>query len=393
MSVSERAPGHADVVVSNSGTRFGYNLVASLGRHGLRVAAGLDHRSGVVAFSRHAAARFRHPPAHGNEADFLEFLDQALLRYAPRVYLPGNEEVFLAARHRERITRNGVRIAVAPLATLERLHDKASSLQLAEELGIPTPRTIVPRSLEEISAFVREARGPTYLKLSRSSSSIGVFRLAREDVGAGTLRLLDHGKLAFGSFVLQEHVPGVGCGVGLLFEDGRARAHVAHRRLRERYPDGGPSTLRETVDQGEMVAMAEALLTAVEFHGLAMVEFRWDVETGRLWFLEVNPRPWGSLALGIRAGVDLPVLLYRLAAEGSIERAPAPRIGVRVRWLTGDLAAMHRRACLRRRLPAVREWFPRVDGYDEGSWGDPLPFVGSFLLPFLRRTPLHGGTG
>jgi hypothetical protein len=54
--------------------------------------------------------------------------------------------------------------------------------------------------------------------------------------------------------------------------------------------------------------------------------------------MEINAKFWGSIALAIAAGVDFPVLLYRLAKGEKIEARPPYRLNVRCRWLLpGDI--------------------------------------------------------
>src|SRR4029077_3602676 len=57
---------------------------------------------------------------------------------------------------------------------------------------------------------------------------------------------------------------------------------------------------------------AEELLTALHWHGVAMVEFKMDAN-GRYWLMEINPRLWGSLALSVDTGVNFPLGLLQVA--------------------------------------------------------------------------------
>ena len=68
-----------------------------------------------------------------------------------------------------------------------------------------------------------------------------------------------------------------------------------------------------------------------------MVEFKQDAATGTPYLMEVNGRFWGSLQLAIDAGVDFPELLVRLASGESVEPPTGFRLGVRSRWLWGEL--------------------------------------------------------
>ncbi|MGH6841488.1 MAG: hypothetical protein ACREDV_05260 [Methylocella sp.] len=55
-----------------------------------------------------------------------------------------------------------------------------------------------------------------------------------------------------------------------------------------------------------------AKLKALEWQGVAMMEYRWDEPSGAFHFMEMNGRFWESLHLALRAGVDFPLLLLDL---------------------------------------------------------------------------------
>jgi predicted ATP-grasp superfamily ATP-dependent carboligase len=136
--------------------------------------------------------------------------------------------------------------------------------------------------------------------------------------------------------LVQSVVPGWGEGLFVLRWGGRTLARFAHRRLREKPPEGGVSTLRESiaVDRDEL-ARFEGLLDELRFDGVAMAEYRTDGRTR--WLMEFNARFWGSLQLAIDAGVDFPRLLVEAAAGMQCAEPPPYRVGVRSRWLLGDL--------------------------------------------------------
>ena len=53
--------------------------------------------------------------------------------------------------------------------------------------------------------------------------------------------------------------------------------------------------------------------------------------------MEVNGRFWGSLDLAVQAGVDFPYLSHQLARGEPIETPQPYQVGVRSRWLLGDV--------------------------------------------------------
>jgi len=129
--------------------------------------------------------------------------------------------------------------------------------------------------------------------------------------------------------------------------NGQPVALFAHRRLREKPPSGGVSVLRESIALPQpMTQYALRLLQHVGWHGVAMVEFKVDRDNGTPFLMEVNGRFWGSLQLALDAGVNFPLLLCALA-NGNTVNAPTAdyRVGVRSRWLLGDLDHLLQRLC------------------------------------------------
>jgi predicted ATP-grasp superfamily ATP-dependent carboligase len=135
---------------------------------------------------------------------------------------------------------------------------------------------------------------------------------------------------------------------------------------------------------------ATRLLAAIEWTGLAMVEFRVGRDGPVL--MEVNGRIWGSLPLAVKCGVDFPAALAGLYLAPSLNGAavhdvPTGRIGIRSRNLGLELIWIASVMRARRRYPfvdapprragvlaALRLLSPR-DGFDVLCREDPLPGV------------------
>lgn len=142
-------------------------------------------------------------------------------------------------------------------------------------------------------------------------------------------------------FMLQEFIPGTGAGVFCLYNKGEPTAFFAHKRLREKPPQGGISVLCESTEvPPHLYQNATALLSAIKWHGVAMIEYRVTPE-GVAYLMEVNTRFWGSLQLAVDAGVDFPTLL--VASELGLSTKPilSYKIGQRLRWLLGDVDSLY----------------------------------------------------
>src|SRR5262249_41899247 len=124
--------------------------------------------------------------------------------------------------------------------------------------------------------------------------------------------------------LIQSFVPGRGKGVFALCDHGRAIAWFAHERLRDVRPSGSGRSLRRSIPLAPgLRAPAERLLSAMAWHGPAMVEFR-EVEGEEPVLMEVNGRFWNSLQLAIEAGVDFPALWLAILQGDQINLPSAP---------------------------------------------------------------------
>lgn len=77
-----------------------------------------------------------------------------------------------------------------------------------------------------------------------------------------------------------------------------------HKRIRETPLSGGSSTCAETTENEDTFQLGKRILDSMNWHGPAMVEFKRDILSKKLFLMEVNPKLWGSLELGISHGVQ-----------------------------------------------------------------------------------------
>lgn len=137
---------------------------------------------------------------------------------------------------------------------------------------------------------------------------------------------------------VQEFIEGTGCGIGLLIENNRVIAKFQHKRIREIKPTGSGSSFCESEEINDaMYKNAVTLLRALNFEGVAMVEYKIDSRDNIPKLMEINGRFWGSLPLAIECGVDFPILFYRVISNNeSPPKINEYKIGIKGRFLAGD---------------------------------------------------------
>jgi predicted ATP-grasp superfamily ATP-dependent carboligase len=309
----------------------------SLGRHGVSVSAGSTTRLSPAFFSRHCRQTLVYPSPVTHPAAFAESLLDYLHRQPHDVLLPTDDvSLSVCMRYRadfERVTR-------LPLPDSSQLAyglDKARVMEVAERLGIPHPKTLLPTRADEVVALAQRIRSPLVVKPRSSSGGRGITYLGPdEDVSEAWTAVHRNYPLP----MLQECVAsGPKFDVGVLMDQrGHPVASFVQQELRHFPMRDGLSTMQESVWRPDLVERAVSLLRAIGWYGLAEVEFMEDPNTGEALLFEVNPRFWASIQLAIACGVDFPYLLYQLAMGHHITDTHVYTVGRRCRWLVpGDL--------------------------------------------------------
>lgn len=377
----------------------------SLGRAGRRVLVGSAAGWSKAGWSRASSGSFRYPAPQADAAGFVRRVAEEAAREPGTLVLPMTERTTLPlSERRAQIFEAGGRLVLPSVEAVRRAFDKEETTRLAASLGVAVPRTETVADDDAARRVMRESTYPVVLK-PRSSEEVsasggvvatGAPRYAR-DAGEFQEAYEDLRRRA-SAVLVQEFVEGVGAGYFALMREGELRAEFAHRRVRDVRPTGSGSAVRVSVRPDPLLReQSLAILGALRWHGVAMVEFRVRPD-GTPVFMEVNGRFWNSLPLAVHAGADFPSMLAELAEDGDVRPRPPYREGVRCRWLLGDFR--HLVEVFRgrpegyagefpRRAAALREFLRPVPGtlHDNFEWRDPLPELGDWLDFTLRRLP------
>jgi predicted ATP-grasp superfamily ATP-dependent carboligase len=276
-------------------------------------------------------------------------------------------------------------IPFADLTTVLSLADKANLMRLAHSIAVPTPKTYFFNKASEVKDAL-ELEFPMVIKpyLSHilyedhwlsTKVEIAYNKDELERYLQSSLWLKNH------PFMIQEFIDGHGQGIFALYNQGKSITFFAHQRIREKPPSGGVSVLCESVAlDPKLKAYSEKILDHVNWHGVAMIEFR-IAKDGTPYLMEVNTRFWGSLQLAIDAGVDFPALLYRICQNEQVEPVESYRTGIRMRWLLGDLDSLYlllrqSHFRLKDKLRGVVDFFtphPLRTYHQINRWEDPMP--------------------
>lgn len=330
------------VLVLDGGEFSTLAIVRSLGRRGLRITLGASQPDAIARYSRYVDTFFVYPDPMQDPEGFLRVIEERVSGEPFELLMPVTELTCLPlAKSRSRIEAH-TRLALPPNTAFLAAIDKACTFELAAERGVPIPVTYRVVSLETLDTCVARVRFPCVIKPVRSIAENEVSGRRKMSVGFATnsaeLQDTVRHMLPVSEVMVQEYCEGTGGGIELLADHGEIVHAFQHERMHELPLTGGGSCLRRAVPlDDEWLAHARALIGALSWHGVAMVEFKRDAGGGSGSLMEINGRFWGSLPLAVAAGSDFPWFLYRLLVHGERPERLYGRAGTVSRKLREDL--------------------------------------------------------
>ena len=330
------------VLITDGNSRAALAITRSLGKRGYEV-----HVSAVADISLAGRSKYCHqthtyPDPTANRERFVDAIEGLVRELKVDILLPVTDICLLPIVGQLERLQSICSVPFSSRATIERAASKEDITQLARDLGVATPqsRTVADKGQSDRTDW--DGVFPVVIKPSRSRVRDGDGWLYTGVDYAHTQDELDEKLSALPDtaypILLQERVNGPGIGLFYCFDKGRRVATFAHRRIHEKPPSGGVSVLRESVAADPVAdEFGQRLLKALNWHGVAMVEFKLDERDNTAKLMEINGRFWGSLQLAVDAGVDFPDLLARIACGETVDSVDEYKLGVRSRWLCGEL--------------------------------------------------------
>lgn len=328
------------VLVVDAGVRHAIDIVRSLGKRGIHVSIVVKDGRPPAGYSRHVAESHVFP-LDGNDMEpgiaWLESLARQN-RY-DAIIAAGLDGFRILSCGLERLSaHSAVPVSSWPLFAIA--EDKADTTLFGERVGVPTPKTYYPDGPDDLERF-RDIPYPVVVKARRGQGHYayaGSYAELRDVVYPQICAEVED-QMAEGVYpILQEFIKGKGHGFYALMNHGELVAYFMHERIHEVPPTGGPSAMAKSYYDADLIEVGSRMLRELKWHGVAMVEFKKDVKDGLYKLIEINPKFWGSLGLGIAAGVDFPYLLTQMAVDGGAKPVDMPRNAVTYQWLSMDIA-------------------------------------------------------
>jgi len=256
---------------------------------------------------------------------FLSWIKEMQYRKKFHFIIPSLESTQLViAKIKDELESLGVIVPIPEYEVLSKAVDKVFVLKKAEELGLKIPKTLILYELPNIRHIVDALGLPFILKVSNEinvppglGSRFYVFkRIPDQRYFEKVFNKLSRA----GPVIAQQYLKGIGVGAEFLFNRfSELIAVMGHKRVIEAHYEGGYSVSAYTYIHPRAIGWGLRLLKSLGWKGVAMVEFR-ETNDGELFFMELNPRFWGTTPLALHSGVDFAKLLVEYFNESKLKK-------------------------------------------------------------------------
>lgn len=236
---------------------------------------------------------------------------------APAVLLPLDDRALWVC---SQLKDSPVLLAGASGPTVDYALDKRLQLDVAAQVGLSVPPTEILEDLTSATSI----RFPVMIKPARALYQVdGALERLTGVICGNREEFQRAAAVAWpGPVLVQPLIRGVGEGLFGHVGPRSVTAWSSHRRVRMVNPHGsGSSACRSHAVDGDLIEPSERFLSAIGWKGMFMLEFLRDSD-GKPWFMELNGRAWGSMALARRRGFEYPAWNVQAILEPDFEPIP-----------------------------------------------------------------------
>lgn len=371
------------VLVTQASTRNAFVLTYALGTMGVPVHCADVERYPLSRYSRFCRGFSRYPSPHTNPDDYFAALNLILDREKIALLFPAYDEMIFLAQNRNRLARPEVLIA-PPGEQVAMLHKKTELYRLCDQIGCNAPQTMELAEAADVERIIDCMPFPLVLKPERGGGGWGVSFVTSAETLRQQWQAFDMEKHRNRLFA-QQYVQGPLFGYGVLCDKGKILASNCYHTVRQHPIGRGTPSFRRGCVVEDIEHQVERILSHLGWTGVCQFDFLQNVQDGKAYLIDANPRFWGSLAQGLACGINFPFLAYLLGTrqhDGSVVR----RTGAQVTssWLWGDLRVLLTRlGSDSGRLKIMKEHIASWKGayFDDFRLDDPLPF---FFYPLQK---------
>lgn len=187
--------------------------------------------------------------------------------------------------------------------------NKSTLAEFLEINKIPSPPTASPEDADKINRIIKDYGFPLLVKKMRSSAGRGIQKIFSSKE-LSVFFIENNPK----DYLVQPFLIGSDVTCNVICKEGEI---ICHTLQESPVKSGEEYNSNDTIvyhDDEDVLQIVGRMMKALNWHGVACVDLRRDVNTGKPHILEINGRFWGSvLPSFLKAGINFPATLASLS--------------------------------------------------------------------------------
>lgn len=301
----------------------GLGVIRALGSKGVPIINVYYEKSDMGYVSKYVQKKIFAPHPEKNEKQFVELLIDLARKEGRGVLIPADDATLSVVSQNKKLLAKHHLVACADWSITGKLIDKKYTYELAEQIGIPAPKTCVPKSIEDLERYDASIHYPCLVKPCESHRYYEVFKRKMVKVEnfdqllSAYSESIDKGI----EVMLQEYIPGddrQGVNYNSYFSKGEPLVEFTAEKVRMSPPEFGVPSAVVSKEVPELREYGRRVLRAMGFSGYSCTEFKKDPRDGVYKLMEVNGRHNRSALLAVKCGINFPWIEYQYLVEGKI---------------------------------------------------------------------------
>jgi D-aspartate ligase len=355
------------VVMLRSGHHGGLSIARSLGRLGVPVySVDADYWEPAFA-SRYCRGRFLMNLEGGpTDQSIARLLEIGRKVGGQPLLIPTTDPGAIWVAQNASALQETFRFPRLDAGLVRSLSDKGRMQELAKRSGVPTARSVVPRSKEDIEEFLETAIFPVMVK------ALDADRFRRR---TGGTKFLTHTRAELfelysrarepdePNLLVQEFIPGEDWMFDGYFDrESRCVFGVTGKKIRRFPAKTGVTSLGICLDNETVAKTTAQFMKAISYRGILDIGYRYDIRDRQYKVLDVNPRIGCTFRLFAAGDLDVARALY-LDMTG--QPVPSVRIAEGRKWLVEDFDMFSALRSWREGDLTLKGWISSMRGVQE----------------------------
>jgi carbamoylphosphate synthase large subunit len=253
---------------------------------------------------------FRYTDPRVDPEGFKKDIINACKLYKPDAVIPtGTTVTNSLSYYKNEINKHtDAKLLVEDYSTLSQLADKWLTYQICLKIGVPTPKTVLLNSNQQVMSLINSFNFPIILKPRMEYAAKGILFFNKKEELKSYLEkspiFRDGYNQQLPPYIAQEVIRGELHDVTACAKDGIITSILSQQRLVSLYDFGGGGIINKTTYEPTIMEYAKRIIKFVRWNGVILFDFIKDQE-GNYFLLECNPKIWGTTQLTIEAGLNV----------------------------------------------------------------------------------------